>query len=87
MLENTPNSNLKYPWQQAVLEALTDYRGEPYDKVMAAERAISGRLRQQPTDLEELLALRDASCALQIVFPDTNLQIETLIQSIHDLST
>jgi len=60
----------KYPWQQAVLDALIEYHADRIrDKIIAAEKAISGRLRQRPTDLEELLALRDASSTLQIVFP------------------
>lgn len=64
------DSNLKYPWQEAVRDALTEYHTDQIpDKVTAGERAISERRRQSPTDIHELLALRDALFALQIVFP------------------
>jgi hypothetical protein len=62
--------NLKYPWQQAVLDALIAYPPVRY-KINAAERAISGRLYENPADEREMLALRDALFALQIVFPET----------------
>ena len=55
------DSNLKYPWQEAVRDALTEYHTDQIpDKITAAERAISERRRQSPTDVHELLALRDA---------------------------
>jgi hypothetical protein len=77
------NPKPKYPWQQAVVDALIEFHaGRIREKIAAAERAISGRLRQKPADLEELLALRDAFLTLQMVFPETELQIESLIESI-----
>jgi hypothetical protein len=77
------NLKLKYLWQQAVVDALIEFHADRIrDKITAAERSISGRLRQRPADLEELLALRDASLTLQIVFPEAKPQIESLIESI-----
>lgn len=69
---------MKYPWQQAVLDALMEYRADLIrDKLTTAERAISQRVRQRPLDPEELVALREALIALQMVFPETKLKIET----------
>ena len=81
--EATLNPKPKYPWQQAVVDALIEFHaGRIPEKIAAAERAIAGRLRQKPSDLEELLALRDAFLTLQIVFPENTPQIEGLIDSI-----
>jgi len=77
------NPKPKYPWQQAVVDALMEFHAHRIpEKIAAAESAIAGRLRQKPADLEELLALRDAFLTLQIVFPETEPQIESLIESI-----
>jgi hypothetical protein len=73
MRETSLNPNLKYPWQQTVLDALIEYPPVRY-KINAAEGAISGRLCQRPTDEQEVLALRDALFALQIVFPEAKLE-------------
>jgi hypothetical protein len=79
--------NLKYAWQQAVLGAIMEFHPECLrDKMTAAERAISGRLRQNPAELEELLALRDALVTLQIVFPYAKPQVESLIELTKNLS-
>jgi hypothetical protein len=58
--------NLKYPWQEAVLDALRqdEPKGLP-DKIKAAERSLSERLVQDPTDPDERLALRGAVIALE----------------------
>ena len=70
---------LKYPWQNAVLDALIEYHADRIrDKVSAAERAISERQRQRPTDLQELVALRESLIALQMVFPEIKPKIESL---------
>jgi hypothetical protein len=50
---------------------LIEYPPVP-DKIEAAEGAISTRLSEKPTDAEEILALRDALFALEIVFPEIN---------------
>jgi hypothetical protein len=60
---------LKYFWQQAVFDALIEYHPDRLrDKVAEAERAITGRLLQKPTDPHEVLALRDAWLCLQTLF-------------------
>jgi hypothetical protein len=68
---------LKYPWQQAVFDAVIEYHADRMrDKITAAERAISGRLLERPTDLEELVALREALIAMEMVFPETKPKVE-----------
>jgi hypothetical protein len=69
MRVRTTVPNLRYSWQEAVLEALIEYP-PVRDKIDAAEGAISARLRQKPSDAEERVALGDALVALQIVFPE-----------------
>jgi len=62
------DSNLKYPWQKVVLDAVMELMPERLpDKIYLAEGAISARLVQTPTDSAEQLALRDASFALKIL--------------------
>jgi hypothetical protein len=73
-------TNLTYPWQQTVLEALIEYP-PVRDKINAAEGAISARLCQKPSDGEETVALRDALVALQIVFPEIEPRAECSEQS------
>jgi hypothetical protein len=62
---------LKYPWQQFVLDALTEFRPDGLPaKINAAERAISARLRDpNAPDVEESTALRDALRSLRVLFP------------------
>lgn len=86
MLEAPLDAKLKYPWQQAVLDALFEYHADRIrDTITSAERAISGRLLQSPTDPEELLALRDALFVLQVVFPKIKPQVESLIELTKNL--
>lgn len=63
------NSHLKYPWQQAVLDALTELRSEYLPgKVNVAQRAISARLCDlTPADLDEKIAIRDALQNLRVL--------------------
>ena len=69
MLEQTRlATNPKYPWQQAVLDALEE--DEPKrrpGKIADAERAVSARLIQEVTDPDERLALRGAVITLECV--------------------
>jgi hypothetical protein len=78
-MQETPlDPNLKYSWQQAVLDAFVEFHpGRMREKLDAAERAISGRLLQRPTDSYEVLALRDALSALQILFRENKLKVES----------
>jgi hypothetical protein len=69
MQEAHSHPNLKYPWQQTVLEALIEYPPVT-NKVEAAEGAVCTRLNQSPTDAQEMIALREALFALELVFPE-----------------
>jgi len=61
-------TNLKYPWQQAVLDALKEDEPERRPcKIADAERAVSARLIQEVADPDERLALRGAVIALECV--------------------
>jgi hypothetical protein len=65
------NANLKYAWQQIVLDAFTELRPECLAlKVDAAQQAISARLCDgTPADLDEELAIRDALQSLGVLLP------------------
>lgn len=68
------DTNLKYPWQQAVLDACLEMRPRFLPgKINAAERAIAARLSDpQQLEPDELLALRDALHSLHslhAIFP------------------
>ena len=66
--QNTLEPNVKYPWQQAVVDAARELQRERLpEKIAAAERAISARLAQIPEDPDEQLALRGARCAIEIL--------------------
>ena len=68
------NPNLKYPWQQIVLEAFTELRPECLAlKVNAAQKVISARLcNETPTNLDEQLAIRDALQSLRGLLTQTS---------------
>jgi hypothetical protein len=63
---------IKYPWQQLVLDAFLATRDSLSMKINIAERAIAARLaeRQQP-DLTERIALDDALRALRVLLGET----------------
>lgn len=67
----TPVPSLSYEWQQAVFDALTEFRPELLpSKTNAAQRAIAARLRDRtPVDLEERIALQDALRSLGLIMP------------------
>ena len=59
-------ANLKYPWQEALIDALGEVEPKSLpDKIRLAERSLSERLVQDPTDPDERLALRGAVIALE----------------------
>lgn len=61
--------DLKYPWQQLILDAYLEF--DPVRlplKVNQAERAISKRLRE-PHAVQEQTALYDALRALRVLSP------------------
>jgi hypothetical protein len=66
MLEGTRlATNLKYSWQEAVLDALKEDKPERWPgKIAEAERAVSARLIEEVADPDERLALRGAVIAL-----------------------
>ena len=66
MREAPSEPNLKYPWQQALLDAFMEFHPKHIrDELTPAETAISGWLLQEPTDLDEVCALGDALLALR----------------------
>jgi hypothetical protein len=62
-----PEANLKYLWQQAVLDAFLEPHAENVPrKINVAERAISVRLLESdPFELDERIALGEALLALR----------------------
>ena len=67
MQEAVRSPNLKYPWQQAVVDAFMEFQPEYLPaKISAAERVISTRLRD-PVDAEEHIALQDALKSLRVL--------------------
>jgi hypothetical protein len=56
------NANVKYPWQQAVLDAFIEFRSENLqDKITVARGKITERLNDpQQLDPDERRALTDA---------------------------
>ena len=63
----TYGSNLKYPWQQAILDAFLEAHPENLSRrINVAERAISMRLLEaDPFELDERIALGEALLALR----------------------
>ena len=72
MPEAARPANLKYPWQQTVLDAFMEFRREYLPaKINAAERAISARLCDPtPVDAEERTALQDALKSLRVLLSE-----------------
>lgn len=64
-------SQVKYPWQQAVLDAYAEMRSEYLvGKINVAERAISARLCDlTPADVNEQAAIRAALRSLRALLP------------------
>ena len=60
---------MKYPWQQAVVDAIVEFRPERLPgKIKTAERAIAARLCDpQEPDLDEHLTLANALLALRVI--------------------
>ena len=65
------DERVKYPWQEAVLNAYMEFRPEFLrSKIVVAERAIAARLRgPEKPNLEEQIALNDALRALEVLAP------------------
>ena len=65
------DTTLKYPWQQAVVDAFMELRPERLpEKIEIAVRTLTKRLSDpQQLDLDEKSALRDALHALRAFLP------------------
>jgi hypothetical protein len=72
MSQGPTNPNIRYPWQQAVLEAFMEFRSDILPrKINEAQHAISARLCDSaPPDLEEQQALRDAMQSLHVLMSE-----------------
>ena len=62
---------IKYPWQQAVVDAFLAAPGNLPAKINIAERAISARLSKSgDLDVAERIALNDALRSLQVLITE-----------------
>jgi len=62
---------LKYPWQEAVVEAFIASPADLGIKINEAERAISARIREPEIDFSERMALDDALRMLRVLMSET----------------
>lgn len=71
MQEAVRRLDLKYPWQQTVLDAFMEFQPECLPaKINAAEQAILARLSDPaPADPDERIALQDALRSLRVLYP------------------
>lgn len=68
-MEASLDPKLKYSWQHAVLDAFIEFNPERiHDKFRTAQKAVSARLLENPTDSDEVIALQDALAALRTLF-------------------
>jgi hypothetical protein len=64
---------IKYAWQQSVIDAFVSNADELASKINLAERVISARLKDpDELDLNERIALKDALRALQVLIFETH---------------
>lgn len=68
------NCELKYAWQEAVVEAFLASPSDLTVKINEAERAISDRLRESEIDFAERMALDDALRMLRVLISEARLQ-------------
>jgi hypothetical protein len=62
---------IKYPWQQAVVDAFMSAPQDLSPKINIAERAISARMAEsEDLDFDERIALKDASRALGVLITE-----------------
>jgi hypothetical protein len=62
---------LKYPWQEAVVEAFIAAPADLGAKINEAERAISARIGEPEIDFAERMALDDALRMLRVLMSET----------------
>jgi hypothetical protein len=79
------DKNLKYEWQQTVLDAFTTSVDSLPQKISIAERAIAARLKapQQP-DAYERIAINDALRALQVLQREAEARRDSNCKDIAD---
>jgi hypothetical protein len=66
------SDQIKYPWQQSVVDAFLAPPDSLAMKINIAERMIAARLQDSKSvDLEERIALQDALHALQVLIAET----------------
>lgn len=62
------SDEIKFPWQQFVLDAFLAPQNSLPAKINIAEKAIAARLKdEQQPDLDERIALKDALRALRVL--------------------
>jgi hypothetical protein len=67
------DDQIKYSWQQTVVDAFLSLPRELSERVAIAEQAISARLKtSHELDFSERIALDDARRALRILASETN---------------
>jgi hypothetical protein len=62
---------LKYPWQEAVVEAFIASPADLGAKINEAERAIAARISEPQIDFSERMALEDALRMLRVLMTET----------------
>lgn len=66
------NNQIRYPWQQPIIDAFLALPSDVPAKIAIAEEAISTRLRDWGhVDSSEHMALEDASRALRVLLSET----------------
>jgi hypothetical protein len=65
---------LKYAWQEAVLDAFLAPPSELITKINVAERTISARMIESEIDFAERMALDDALRMLRVLISEARLQ-------------
>jgi hypothetical protein len=68
------NCELKYAWQEAVVEAFLASPSDLTVKINEAERTISARIRESEIDSAERMALDDALRMLRVLISEARLQ-------------
>jgi hypothetical protein len=81
------SDEIKYRWQQSVLDAFLAPRDSLATKVNMAEKVVAARLTdpQQP-DLDERIALKDALRALQVLLAETKRSPEPADRNREDIA-
>ena len=62
---------LKYPWQEAVVEAFIASPADLGAKINEAERTISARIKEPQIHIAERMALHDALRMLRVLMSET----------------